>query len=452
LHSREDRALIVETAHQHLDALSDGAEHVLLGHFAIIEHQLRGRGAAHAHLADLLRRLEARHVLLDQERGDTLRSTCRVGLAVDHQHFGLVPIGDPELAPVEHVAALYRVRLELHGDDVRTRRRLAHRQRADVVAAYQPGQILRLLRVRAPAGDLIDAQVRMRAVAEPDGGAGTAHFLDRDHMLEVAEAQSAVGFGHGNAVQAQLAHLRPQVAGEAIFAVDRLGAGRDDLVGESAHGLADHRRIVAEAEIEIGCCAHPTILSSRALASGGKAANRLRLKAASHPFAFVMPQDWTNLPRGGTRLTIAISSIRPAGPVPAPVFAEEDARIRVLRDYALDSLEDDPELAAIARFAGKLCEAPVALVSLVEEERQRFLARQGVEIRETPREISFCTHAMLRDDLLEVRDTTLDPLFAGNPMVTAEPHIRFYAGQPLKSEEGLPLGTLCVIDSEPRPE
>lgn len=151
-------------------------------------------------------------------------------------------------------------------------------------------------------------------------------------------------------------------------------------------------------------------------------------------------------------MTIAISAIRPAGPVPAPVFAEEDARIRVLRDYALDSLEDDPELAAIARFAGKLCEAPVALVSLVEEERQRFLARLGVEITETPREISFCTHAMARDDLLEVRDTTLDPLFAANPMVTGEPHVRFYAGQPLKSEEGLPLGTLCVIDSVPRPD
>jgi len=151
-------------------------------------------------------------------------------------------------------------------------------------------------------------------------------------------------------------------------------------------------------------------------------------------------------------VTIATPEIRPAGPVPAPVFAAEDARIRVLRDYALDSLDDDPELAAIARFAANLCEAPVALVSLVEEERQRFLAREGIEVRETPREISFCTHAMMRDNLLEVRDATLDPLFAGNPLVTGEPHIRFYAGQPLKSEEGLPLGTLCVVDSVPRPD
>jgi PAS domain S-box-containing protein len=151
-------------------------------------------------------------------------------------------------------------------------------------------------------------------------------------------------------------------------------------------------------------------------------------------------------------LTIATHDLRPAGPVPAPVYADESQRLRVLRDYALDSLDDDPELASIAKFAAKLCEVPVALVSLVEEERQRFLANAGIEAKETPRDISFCSHAMLGDELMEVRDAALDPRFAGNPMVTGEPHIRFYAGQPLKSEEGLPLGSLCVIASAPRPE
>jgi PAS domain S-box-containing protein len=141
-----------------------------------------------------------------------------------------------------------------------------------------------------------------------------------------------------------------------------------------------------------------------------------------------------------------------AGPSALPSPASEDERLRVLRDYALDSLEDDPELAQIARFTAKLCEAPVALVSLVEEERQRFLAREGLEERETPRNISFCTHAMLHDELMEVRDAALDPQFAENPLVNGEPYVRFYAGQPLKSEEGLPLGTLCVIDTVPRPE
>src|SRR3569623_3591 len=139
-------------------------------------------------------------------------------------------------------------------------------------------------------------------------------------------------------------------------------------------------------------------------------------------------------------------------PQPAPVHGDEAARIRVLGSYARDSLEDDPELEQIARFTAKLCDAPVALVSLVEEERQRFLAREGLEARETPRDISFCTHAMLGEELIEVRDAALDPYFAHNPLVTGEPYVRFYAGQPRKSEEGLPLGTLCVIATQPRPQ
>jgi PAS domain S-box-containing protein len=150
-------------------------------------------------------------------------------------------------------------------------------------------------------------------------------------------------------------------------------------------------------------------------------------------------------------LTIATHDLRLAGTVPAPVFAEESQRLRVLRDYALDSLADDSELASIAKFTAKLCEVPVALVSLVEEERQRFLAAEGLKTRETPREISFCAHAMLGDELMEVRDAALDPRFEANPLVVGKPHIRFYAGQPLTSEEGLPLGTLCVIDTVPRP-
>lgn len=151
-------------------------------------------------------------------------------------------------------------------------------------------------------------------------------------------------------------------------------------------------------------------------------------------------------------MTIATQEIRPAGLIPAPEFPGEEERLRVLRDYALDSLEDDPELASIARFTAKLCKAPVALVSLVEEERQRFLAAEGLEANETSREISFCGHAMLGEALMEIRDATLDPRFATNPLVTGEPHVRFYAGQPLKSEEGLPLGTLCVIDTVARPQ
>ena len=124
--------------------------------------------------------------------------------------------------------------------------------------------------------------------------------------------------------------------------------------------------------------------------------------------------------------------------------------MRVLNSYYADALEDDPELRAIARFAAKLCDTPVALVSLVEGQRQRFLAREGLEEKETPREFSMCAHSMKRTMLMEVRDATKSDVFSTNPLVTGTPYIRFYAGQPLKSEEGAPLGALCVIDTRPR--
>jgi PAS domain S-box-containing protein len=151
-------------------------------------------------------------------------------------------------------------------------------------------------------------------------------------------------------------------------------------------------------------------------------------------------------------LTYLTSSLAPVGPLPGlAVPADEGARLRVLDAYEPDALQDDPELEAIARFAAKLCEAPIALVSLVERERQRFLARQGIADTGSPRDTSFCAHAMAIDGVMEVPDATLDARFADNPLVTGAPHIRFYAGQPLVSEDGAPLGSLCVIDTAPRP-
>jgi PAS domain S-box-containing protein len=167
-------------------------------------------------------------------------------------------------------------------------------------------------------------------------------------------------------------------------------------------------------------------------------------------FAFLLQQISAKIDSEGASLNLIRTHLRPAAPQPAS--ADEGDRLRVLRDYHLDSLEDDPELAQIARFTSRLCEVPVALVSLIEEERQRFLAREGLAERETPRGVSFCAHAMLQNGLMEIRDATLDERFADNPLVTGEPYVRFYAGQPLTSEEGLPLGTLCVIDTVPRPE
>ena len=142
----------------------------------------------------------------------------------------------------------------------------------------------------------------------------------------------------------------------------------------------------------------------------------------------------------------------PQGRGPNPAYCSEDERLTVMASYGVDKLMDDDELSQIVKFAAKLCGAPVSLVSLVEEQRQRFLARTGIDTTETPRPTSFCAHAMMEREPMIVLDALLDPRFERNPLVTGEPKIRFYAGVPLLSSEGAPLGSLCVIDTEPRTE
>ncbi len=141
----------------------------------------------------------------------------------------------------------------------------------------------------------------------------------------------------------------------------------------------------------------------------------------------------------------------PIGTPAAPQPGGEDTRAPILDAFGLDALEDDPELAEITQFAARLCDAPIALTSLVEAERQRFLARSGLEERETPRSASFCAHAMLEAAPMVIEDARADDRFSDNPLVTGHPHIRFYAGAPLVSQEGVALGSLCVIDTKPRP-
>ncbi len=130
----------------------------------------------------------------------------------------------------------------------------------------------------------------------------------------------------------------------------------------------------------------------------------------------------------------------------------EAERLTLVQSYSPDTLQDDPELEAITRFAAKLADTPTALVSLVEDDRQRFLAREGLEASETPRRMSFCQHAMVGDGIMEVGDASADPLFQHNELVTGAPHIRFYAGAPLVGDDGEALGALCVISPEPRPD
>ena len=142
----------------------------------------------------------------------------------------------------------------------------------------------------------------------------------------------------------------------------------------------------------------------------------------------------------------------PQDKAPDPAKQEDAVRLPLLAGFGLDVLEDDDELQRIVRFAAKLCDAPTSTVSIVEERRQWFLARDGIEERETDRSVSFCGHAMLGDTIMVVPDAKEDPRFADNALVTGVPKIRFYAGAPLITSEGAPVGALCIFDSAPRPD
>ena len=133
-----------------------------------------------------------------------------------------------------------------------------------------------------------------------------------------------------------------------------------------------------------------------------------------------------------------------------PIPADEASRIAALRALRLLDTPPEERFDRLTRLARRLFAVPIALVSLVDSHRQWFKSVQGLPVAETPREVSFCGHAILVDEILLVPDASLDARFDDNPLVSGEPHIRFYAGCPLRSAEGARLGTLCVIDVVPR--
>jgi len=129
---------------------------------------------------------------------------------------------------------------------------------------------------------------------------------------------------------------------------------------------------------------------------------------------------------------------------------DEATRLLALRHLGVLDTPPEDEFDAIVEAAALLCEVPISLISLVDQDRQWFKANYGLDnIIETPRNVSFCAHAITGDDLFEVHDAATDPRFFDNPLVTAAPNIRFYAGVPLRMESGEKLGTICVIDEKP---
>ncbi|WP_018141146.1 sensor domain-containing diguanylate cyclase [Thioalkalivibrio sp. ALJ7] len=129
---------------------------------------------------------------------------------------------------------------------------------------------------------------------------------------------------------------------------------------------------------------------------------------------------------------------------------DEQARLAALHDYQILDTPPEPEFDDFTRLIANICEAPIAAINLVDQDRQWFKSEIGLGVRETPLDISICKHALLQKGLFVVPDTTRDPQFVNNPLVAGDPYLRFYAGALLETEDGLPLGTLCVLDYKPR--
>jgi diguanylate cyclase (GGDEF)-like protein len=134
----------------------------------------------------------------------------------------------------------------------------------------------------------------------------------------------------------------------------------------------------------------------------------------------------------------------------APIPQNETPRLATLRSLKLLDTPAEERFDRLTRLARRIFEVPIALVSLIDENRQWFKSCAGLGVSETPRDISFCGHAILQDDVFMIPDALADGRFHDNPLVTGAPGIRFYAGQPLRVPNGAKLGTLCLIDTRPR--
>jgi phosphoribosyl 1,2-cyclic phosphodiesterase/DNA-binding response OmpR family regulator len=319
-----------------------------------------------------------------------------------------------------------------------TRRELAGNDGALAILAAAEGQTIEL--GRAPAD--VDGAMAAPDAEHPADRAPAAAALDRQSVL-IAVQDESMAATLAEAVHADGVRLLEARDGDTALRLAR--AERPSLLLVQ-RDLPDRDALAVARALRRRGGAYGREVPIVVVAPGEAAVDRVAGSEAG-------VTDWLVAPFSGTYARCRVGAWRMREAIrwqAAPRPPDEDQRLAALRGLRLLDTEPDERFDRLTRLAAALFDVPIALVTLVDAERQWFKSAHGVAPRSTDREASFCAHAILGDDILVVPDTLQDARFADNPVVVGEPGVRFYAGCPLRLDDGSRVGTLCLVDRRPR--